>query len=82
MERIQLWRESIGSYTKSLSLRTDKETEENLAFVKEQLQQEEKEQKQKKEEEKKKEQEEKTGSGINTKPEQKENTENKKPTEE
>ncbi|EKD30359.1 MAG: hypothetical protein ACD_78C00078G0001, partial [uncultured bacterium (gcode 4)] len=80
IERLRLWGESVGNYTKSLSIRTDRETEENLAFVREQIQQEEKEQKQKKEEEKK-EQEEKTGSGTETKPEQKENTENKEPRE-
>jgi tetratricopeptide (TPR) repeat protein len=57
--RIKFWEEAIGSYTKSLSLRTDSQTEENLAFVKEKLQQEQKKQ----EEKKKQEQEAKTASG-------------------
>lgn len=54
-ERIKLWKESIGNYTKSLSLRIDQDTEENLAFVKERLGKEMKEQEDKK---KKKEEEE------------------------
>ncbi len=36
-ERVRLWTQAIGSYTKSLSIRVDTETEENLAFVKEKL---------------------------------------------
>ena len=58
-KRVKIWKESIGNYTKSLALRTDAQTEENLAFVKEKLQQEERKQ----EEDKKKEQENKTSSG-------------------
>lgn len=48
-ERIRLWKEAIGNYTKSLSKRIDQDTEENLAFVQEKLKKEEQEQ-QKKEE--------------------------------
>jgi len=59
-KRIYFWEKSIGSYTKSLAIRTDSETEENLAFVKEKLQKEKIEQEQKKKEE----EEEKTGSGT------------------
>lgn len=61
-ERIQFWKKAIESYKKSLSIRTDKETEKNLTFVEEKLQAEEKEQEQKRREEQKKE-ENKTGSG-------------------
>lgn len=64
-ERIKLWKESVDSYTKSLALRGDTATEENLTFVKEKLQKEGKEQEKKKEEQQKKEQEEKSGSGTN-----------------
>lgn len=63
--RITLWEESIGNYTESLSIRTDKETEENLAFVREKLKIEREKQEEKKkqeEEQKKKEAEEKTAS--------------------
>ena len=52
-KRIKLWQESIGNYTKSLALRTDIQTEENLAFVKEKLKQEEKKQEENKKEEQK-----------------------------
>lgn len=68
-ERIKFWKESIGSYTKSLSIRTDKETEENLTFVKEKLKKEEMEQ----QEQKKRDTSEKSGSGSEKKPEQTEN---------
>jgi hypothetical protein len=51
---MEFWKKSIESYTKSLSLRADKETEENLAFVKEKLQKEEENQAQKKLEEQQK----------------------------
>lgn len=44
VEKIKYWKEAIGSYTKSLALRIDKDTEENLTFVKKKLQQEEKRQ--------------------------------------
>lgn len=47
-KRIQFWKEAIGNYTKSLALRSDMQTEENLAFVKEKLQQEERKQKENK----------------------------------
>lgn len=50
-KRIEFWRESIGKYTKSLSIRIDQETEENLAFVQEKLRKEEKEQEEKKKQE-------------------------------
>lgn len=40
-ERIRLWQQSIANYTKSLTLRIDTDTEENLAFVREKLQKEE-----------------------------------------
>ncbi len=56
-KRIQFWKEAIGNYTKSLALRTDIQTEENLAFVKEKIKQEEKKQEENKKEEQK------TGSG-------------------
>lgn len=56
--RVKLWEESIGNYTKSLSIRTDKETEENLAFVQEKLKKEKKE----REEQKKREEDQKTQS--------------------
>ena len=68
-KRIELWKESIGDYTKSLSIRIDKQTEENLAFVKEKLAKEEKEQQQKKQEQEK-EQEQKNWSGSSDKKEQ------------
>lgn len=68
-ERIQFWKKAIESYKKSLSIRTDKETEKNLAFVEEKLQAEEKEQEQKRKEEQKKE-ENKTGSGEEKSPKQ------------
>lgn len=68
-EKIKLWQESAGSYTKSLSIRTDPETEENLAFVEEKLKKEKDEQQKKQEEQKKKDTEEKTGSGANDKQE-------------
>lgn len=73
-KKIKLWKESIGSYTQSLSLRLDTQTEENLAFVQEKLKNAEKEQEQKKQEEQKKkdeqqkkDEEKKTGSGSDTK---------------
>jgi len=69
-ERLKLWQESAGSYTKSLSIRTDKDTEENLAFVQEKLKKEKKEQEQKREEQKKKDSDAKTGTGADKKQEQ------------
>lgn len=69
-EKIKLWNESIDSYTKSLSLRKDPETEENLSFVQEELKKETKEQEKKKKEQKKKDAEEKSGSGEIQKQEQ------------
>lgn len=62
-EQIKLWKESVGSYTKSLTIRIDKDTEENLAFVKEKLEKEVKKQaEQKKEQEQKKEETTQSGS--------------------
>lgn len=64
-KKMTFWKEAIGNYTKSLSLRTDQETEENLAFVKEKLQEEQKAQektKKEQEEQEKKEDEERSGS--------------------
>ena len=34
---MRLWTEAIGAYTKSLSIRLDQQTEENLGFVKQKL---------------------------------------------
>jgi hypothetical protein len=65
-KRMEFWKESIGSYIQSLSFRTDKETEENLAFVKEKLQEEQ-------EKDKKKDEKQETDSGSNQKPDQNEN---------
>lgn len=41
-ERTELWKKAAGAYAKSLSLRMDRDTEENLAFVNKKLQEEEK----------------------------------------
>lgn len=69
-ERLKLWQESVGSYAKSLSIRTDKDTEENLDFVKEKLEKEKKEQEQKQEEQKKQDSDAKAGTGTDKKQEQ------------
>lgn len=58
-ERLRFWKESIGSYARSLSIRTDRETEENLAFVRSKFEKEMKEQEKKKEKKEEKKEEEK-----------------------
>lgn len=63
-KKIRLYRKAVASYTKSLSIRVDRATEENLAFVKEKLRKEE----EKKKQEEKKEQEKQTGSGAEDTP--------------
>lgn len=62
---MKLWEESVGDYTKSLSIRIDKQTEENLVFVQEKLKQEKKkqeEERKKQEEQAKKDEQQKTQS--------------------
>jgi hypothetical protein len=53
IEKIKFWKESIATYIESLSIRSDRDTEDNLAFVKDKLQKIEKEKGQEKQEKQK-----------------------------
>jgi len=65
---MRLWEEAVGYYTKSLAIRTDRETEENLAFVKEKLKKERKKKEEDSEENMKQEEEENANTEPSSKP--------------